>query len=95
MLTTSFIVVHNTHRGGQDNMTELTARKKVVAPHFNFVDLDIEAGRDATALVETTNKIDNNLTRTVIINNGDFTNVTYANRNSLQAYPSFACTGGT
>ena len=76
-------------------MTELTARKKVVAPHFNFVDLNIEARRDATALVKATNKIDNNLTRTVIINNGDFTNVTYTIRNTLKAYPSFACTGGT
>ena len=56
-------------------MTELTAGKKVSAPHFNFVDLNIEARRDTTTLVETTNKIDNNLTRTVIINNSDFTNV--------------------
>ena len=76
-------------------MTELTARKKVVAPHFNFVDLDIEAGRDATALVEATNKIDNNLTRTVIINNGNLTNVTYIITKNLKTYPSFACTGGT
>ena len=56
-------------------MTELTAGKKVSAPHFNFIDLNIKTGRDATTLVETTNKIDNNLTRTVIINNSDFTNV--------------------
>ena len=56
-------------------MTELTAGKKVSAPHFNFVDLNIEARRDTTTLVETTNKINNNLTRTVIINNSDFTNV--------------------
>ena len=79
-------------------MTELTAGKEVVAPHFNFVKLDIEAGRDATALVKTTNKIDNNLTRAVIIDNGDFTNVTYNVTTPFQhlnTYPSFACIGGT
>lgn len=88
-------MVHNTHRSGQNNVTELTARKKVAAPHFNFINLDIEAGRDATALVKATNKIDNNLTRTVIIDDSDFTNVTYTITKPLKPYPSSACTGGT
>ena len=76
-------------------MTELTAGKKVSAPHFNFIDLNIKTGRDATTLVETTNKIDNNLTRTVIINNSDFTNVTYNLSFTSKPYPSFACIEGT
>ena len=76
-------------------MTELTAGKKVSAPHFNFVDLNIEARRDTTTLVETTNKINNNLTRTVIINNSNLTNITYNLSFTSKPYPSSACTEGT
>jgi hypothetical protein len=78
MLTTSLLMVHNTLRGSEDNMTELTAGKEVAGPHLNFIDLNIETRRDATTLVETTNKVNNNLTRTVVIDDGDFTNVTYS-----------------
>ena len=56
-------------------MTELTAGKQVAGPHLDLVDLNIEAGRDATALVETTNQIDDDLSGAVVIHDGDVTNV--------------------
>lgn len=95
MLALSLLVVHDSHRSGQHNMSELTARKEVASPHLNLVHLDIEAGGDATALVQTTVQIHNHLSRTVIINDGDFTNVSYSSIFLPIAHPSSACTEGT
>ena len=90
MLALSLLVVHNSHRSGQHNMSELTARKEVASPHLNFVHLDIEAGRDATTLVQTTIQIHNYLSRTMIIDNSDFTNVSYS-INFSSHYSPFFC----
>ena len=75
MLAASLLVVHDALRGGQHDVTELTAGKQVAGPHLDLVDLNIEAGRDATALVQATNQIHNDLSGAVIVHNGDVTNV--------------------
>ena len=75
MLAASLLVVHDALGGGQHDVTELTAGKQVAGPHLNLIDLNIEAGRDAAALVETTNQIDDDLSGAVVIHNGDVTNV--------------------
>ena len=75
MLAASLLVVHDALRGGQHDVTELTAGEQVAGPHLDLVDLNIEAGRDATALVQATNQIDNDLSGAVIVHNGDVTNV--------------------
>ena len=76
LLALGLLVVHNSHGGGQDDMTELTAGEKIVGPHLNFVDLDIEAGRDASALVQTTVEVNHDLSGAVVINHGDIVDVT-------------------
>ena len=76
MLALGLLVVHDSHGGGQDDMTELTAGKEVVGPHLNLVDLDIEAGRDASALVQTTVEVNHDLSGAVVINHGDIVDVT-------------------
>ena len=75
MLATSLLVIHDTLRGGQHDVTELTAGEQVARPHLDLVDLDIEAGGDATALVQATNQIHNDLSGAVVIHDGDVTNV--------------------
>ena len=75
MLAASLFVVHDALGGGEHDVTELTAGKQVAGPHLNLIDLNIEAGRDAAALVETTNQIDDDLSGAVVIHNGDVTNV--------------------
>ena len=75
MLAASLLVVHDALGGGQHDVTELTAGKQVAGPHLNLIDLNIEAGRDAAALVETTNQIDDDLSGAVVIHDGDVTNV--------------------
>ena len=71
-------MIHDTLRGGQHDVTELTAGKQVAGPHLDLVDLNIEAGRDATALVQATNEVDDNLSRAMIVHNGNVTNVAYS-----------------
>ena len=75
MLAASLLVVHDALGGGQHDVTELTAGEQVAGPHLDLVDLNIEAGRDAAALVETTNQIDDDLSGAVVIHDGDITNV--------------------
>lgn len=76
MLSSSLLVVHNTSRGGQNDVTELTRRQQVGNPLLNVVDLDVESGRDNTDLVQSTVELDDNLTGSVVINVLKVLNVT-------------------
>ena len=96
VLMTSLLVVHDTLRSGQDDVSELTAGEQVAGPHLNLVQLHIEAGRDAAALVQTTGQGDHDLSRAVVINHSDLTNVTYSITSIRKTpHPSSACTQGT
>ena len=75
VLAASLLVIHDTLRGGQHDVTELTAGKEVASPHLDLVHLDIEAGRDAAALVQAADEVDDNLSRAMIVHNGNVTNV--------------------
>jgi len=74
--TTSLLVVHNTSRGGQDDVTKLTGRQKTSDPLLNLVQLDVETGRDNTSLVDASNELNDNLSRAVVINLLKLANVT-------------------
>merc|ERR1719167_1255013 len=62
-------MIHNSTRGCQHNIAKLSGRKKVVGPLLNVTDADIKAGRNDTALIQTPSKIDNNLSRSMVVNN--------------------------
>lgn len=53
VLAASLLVVHDTGGGGQDNVTELTGRKKLGSPLLEVTELNGVAGVDNTTLVET------------------------------------------
>lgn len=53
MLATSLLVIHDTSRGGQDDVAELTRRKELGSPLLEVTELNGVAGIDDTALVET------------------------------------------
>jgi hypothetical protein len=61
VLPAGLLVVHDTSRGGEDNVTELTRRKELDNPLLNLVELDVVAGRDTSALVDTTVELDDDL----------------------------------
>lgn len=67
MLSSGLLVVHDTSRSGEDDVTELTGGEEVGDPLLNVADSDVETGRDDTGLVKTTVELNNNLTRAVVI----------------------------
>jgi len=44
VLSPGLLVVHNTSRGGKDNVTELTGREKLHNPLLKVGELDVVAG---------------------------------------------------
>lgn len=69
-------MVHDPSRGGQDDKAKLARGEQIVDPVLQLGKFDIKAGRDDTTLVETTVEMNDNLSRTVIINNLKLLNVT-------------------
>lgn len=67
VLATSLLVVHDTSGGGEDDVSELTGGQQVVDPVLNVTDLDVEAGRDDTDLVEAAVELDNDLAAAVVV----------------------------
>ena len=63
----------------KDDDTKATSRKEQVDPRFNLGNLNVEAGRDDTSLVETAVELDNDLAGTVIVDDFEFTNVACSN----------------
>ena len=61
MLGASLVVVHDTLVGGQNDNTELTGGKDGVGEVLEFLEGEVETGRDDTALVETAVEVHNDL----------------------------------
>ena len=59
-----------------EDVTELTRRKKIHNPLLNLIDLDIKTGTDHTTFIDTASQFHNNLARSVIVNDLEFSNVT-------------------
>ena len=70
-------MVHDTSRGGQDDETELSGWQQVVSPSLDVTDLDVESWRNDTTLVQSTGQLNDDLTRSVVINVLELTNVAF------------------
>ena len=68
-------MIHDTARGGEDDVTELTRREKVVDALLEISQGDVESGGDDSALVDAANQVDNDLATTVVIDNLKLTDV--------------------
>ena len=53
VLASCLLVVHDTSRGCEDNVTELTRWQQLDDPLLEIGETDVVAGRDNTSLVET------------------------------------------
>lgn len=76
MLSPCLFMVHNTVRGGENDVSELTGWKQVRDPLLDLSNSDIETGGNDSAFVETTDEIDNDLAGTMIINEFELADVT-------------------
>jgi hypothetical protein len=82
--TTSLLVVHDSGRGGEDDVSELTRGQETGDPLLNLVQLDVEAGGDNSGLVDAANQLNDNLARAVVVNLLELANVAYnRGRNKL------------
>ena len=75
MLSAGLLVVHDTGRGGQDDIAELTGRQQLDDPLLEIGQADVVAGRDDTGLVETAVELDNNLAGAVVVDLLELANV--------------------
>jgi hypothetical protein len=73
--TTSLLVVHDTGRGGEDDVTELAGRQETGNPLLDLVQLDVETGGDDTGLVDASNELDDDLAGAVVIDLLELANV--------------------
>lgn len=53
VLASGLLVVHDTSRGGENNVTELTGWEQLDNPLLEFTETDVESWGDDTGLVET------------------------------------------
>lgn len=53
VLASGLLMVHDTSRGGEDDVAELTGGKESDNPLLEVTELDVVAGGDDTGLVET------------------------------------------
>jgi len=58
VLSPGLLVVHDTGRGGKDNVTELTRWKELDNPLLEVTELNVVARADDTGLVEAGNMLD-------------------------------------
>lgn len=77
-------MVHDTGRGSQDDVTELTGGKELDDPLLDIAELDVVAGRDDTGLVDAAVKLDNDLAVAVVVDLLELANVAWWKRQFRQ-----------
>ncbi len=75
-LASGLLMIHDTVRGGEHNVAELTRRQQVVDPLFNVFQLNVKARADHATLVNSANQIHNNFAVAVVIDDFELPNVT-------------------
>ena len=69
-------MVHNSEGGGKYQMTEVTRRKNVLHPLLNLSASHVEAWWDDTTLIDSANKLYDNLAWAMVIDKLEITNIT-------------------
>lgn len=75
VLPAGLLVVHDTGRGGEDNVTELTRWQQLDDPLLHVAELDVVAGGDDTGLVDAAVELDDNLAVAVVVDLLELANV--------------------
>ena len=75
MLSPSLLVVHDTGRGGEDDVSELTRWKELDDPLLHITETDVVPGGDTSSLVDTSVELDDDLAGAVIIDLLELANI--------------------
>jgi hypothetical protein len=78
VLSPGLLVVHDTGRGGEDDLAEGTGGEEQVDPVLDGVNGDVEAGRDDARLVETAVELDDDLAASVVVDDLELADVACA-----------------
>jgi hypothetical protein len=76
VLAAGLLVVHDTGRGGEDDVAELTGREQLDNPLLELGETDVVAGRDDSDLVEAAVELNNDLAGSVVVDLLELANVT-------------------
>ena len=88
MLAPGLLVVHDTSRGGEDDVAELTGRQQLDDPLLEVGKADVVPGGDDTSLVDTSVQLDDNFARAVVVNDLELVDVTWNKLVSLDSKES-------
>ena len=69
------LVIHDTLVGGEDDVSELSGWENLINELLEILKFEVESWGDDTALVESSVKINDDLTVSLIINDLEFTDV--------------------
>jgi hypothetical protein len=75
VLSTGLFVVHDTVRGSEDQMTELTRWEQVGRQLFDLIQSNIKSWRNNAAFVQATQQVDDDLATSVVIDDLELSNV--------------------
>lgn len=75
MLSSGFLMIHDSSTGCENNVSELTGWKQLDDPLFEITELNVITWVDASSLVETTIELNDNLSVAVIVDLFEFSNV--------------------
>lgn len=67
VLPAGLLVVHDTGRGGEDDIAELAGGEQLGDPLLQVAEADVVAGADDTALVQAAVELDNDLAVAVVV----------------------------
>ena len=76
MVLSGLLVIHNTFVGGEDDVSELSGWKNLINELLEILKFEVESWGDNTAFVESSVKVNNDLSGSGIIDDLEFTNVT-------------------
>lgn len=65
--SSGLLVVHDSGRGGQNDVAKLSRGQQVLDPLLHVVNLDVESRRDDSTLVESAVELDHNLSGSVVV----------------------------
>lgn len=78
MSLSGFVVVHDSLVGGQDDVSELSGWQDLVQDLLVVLELDIKPWGDDSALVDSSVELNDDFAVSLIINDFEFTNVSYS-----------------
>jgi len=84
MLPPSFLVVHDSSAGGEDDVAELTGREELDNPFLEVSELDVVTWADDAGLVDAAIQLDDDFAIAMVVNFFELADITVALHNGQE-----------